>query len=97
MHRLPNSFPTGHSSRRTELFVTITFLSNNPLLQSNSIVVYVVQSNSSYSTEEGDCCLKTLSLRTASGACLSDLLEKREGACASFVLKKKKLLDQYEK
>ena len=35
MHRLPPSSPTDHSSRRTELFVTIMFLSNNVLLQSN--------------------------------------------------------------
>ena len=34
-----------------------------------------------YSTEEGNCCWKTLSLQTASCVCLSDLLEKREGVC----------------
>ena len=33
-----------------------------------------------YSTEEGHCCLKTLSLQTASCVCLSDLSEKRERA-----------------
>ena len=35
MHRLPPSSRTGHSSRPTKLFVTVTFSSNNALLQSN--------------------------------------------------------------
>ena len=48
--------------------------------------VFWQQCASHYSTEEGHCCQRTFSLQTALCVCLADLLEKREGACALFVL-----------
>ena len=41
-----------------------------------------------HSTQEGHRCRKTFSWQTASYVCLIDQLEKREGACTSFVLRK---------